>query len=97
MQVFIVSGGKSIIENCGQACFNDTAISSTETWTRGSTSWTPAADLPSPRYSLAGVTIGGQFFITGEPGIGCYDVVNNVMYDVYIQVAAAAAAPGLRC
>ena len=45
-------------------------VSSTETWSRGSTAWTLAADLPSPRQSLAGVTIGPmigrQFLVIGE-------------------------------
>ena len=41
-------------------------LSSTETWTRGSSAWTQAADLPSDRQGLAGVTIGGQFLVTGE-------------------------------
>ena len=52
MQVYIVTGGGD--------------LSSTETWTRGSTAWTPAADLPSPRLALKGVSIGGQFLVTGE-------------------------------
>ena len=56
MQVFIISGGWN----------GSDYLSSTETWTRDSTAWIPAADLPSPRYALAGVTIGGQFLLTGE-------------------------------
>ena len=56
VQVFIVSGGRS----------GSDLTSSTETWTRGSSAWTPAADLPSPRYGLAGGTIDGQFLIIGD-------------------------------
>ena len=41
-------------------------LSSTETWTRGSSAWTLAADLPSPRGGLAGVSIGGNFIVTGD-------------------------------
>ena len=53
----VVSGGKA-----GRSA----RLSSTETWTRGSFAWTPATDLPSRRYGLRGVTIGGQFLVTGE-------------------------------
>ena len=61
--MLIVSGGgvDSTIVN-GFAEYT----SSTETWTRGSSAWTPAADLPSRRYGLRGVTIGGNFIVTGE-------------------------------
>ena len=42
-------------------------LSSTETWTpKTSFAWTLAADLPSPRLALKGVSIGGQFLVTGE-------------------------------
>ena len=54
--MFIVSGAQG----------NGYRLSSTETWTRGSLAWTPAADLPSPRQGLAGVSIDGDFLVTGE-------------------------------
>ena len=60
MQVYIVSGGYRDDDD------GSYPLSSTETWTRGSSAWTPAADLPSPRGSLAGVTIGGNFIVTGD-------------------------------
>ena len=59
MQVLIVTGGDT-----GYPDYLD--LSSTETWTRSSTRWTPAADLPSPRHSLRGVSFGGHFIVTGE-------------------------------
>ena len=59
MQVLIVTGGDT-----GYPDYLD--LSSTETWTRGSSQWTPAADLPSPRHSLRGVSFGGHFIVTGE-------------------------------
>ena len=58
VQVFIVSGGISLL--------SPVPLTSTETWTRGSSAWTPAADLPSPRVGMAGVTIGSNFFVIGE-------------------------------
>ena len=60
MQVYIVSGGYRDDDD------GSYPLSSTETWTRGSSAWTPAADLPSPRYGLRGVSIGGQFLIIGN-------------------------------
>ena len=65
MQVYIVSGGYT----------GSNLLSSTETWTQGSSAWTLAANLPSPRYGLAGVTMGGQFLVTGEQR--CYKEINN--------------------
>ena len=59
MQVLIVTGGDT-----GYPDYLE--LSSTETWTRSSTRWTPAADLPSPRHSLRGVSFGGHFIVTGE-------------------------------
>ena len=57
MQVFIISGGWN----------GSDYLSSTETWTpESSSAWTLAADLPSARYALAGVSIGGQFLVTGK-------------------------------
>ena len=61
MQVFIVSGGYT--DNYPNY------LSSTETWTRGSTAWTRAADLPSPREGLQGVSIRGQFLVLGEQAL----------------------------
>ena len=60
MQVYIVSGGYRDDDD------GSYPLSSTETWTRGSSAWTPAADLPSPRIHMAGVSIGGNFIVTGE-------------------------------
>ena len=57
VQVFIVTGGNHRPPQL---------LSSTETWTRGSSAWTSAADLPSPRVGMAGVTIGSNFFVIGE-------------------------------
>ena len=57
--MFIVSGGYD------EGSF-PSHLSSTETWTRGSSAWTPAADLPSARYGLAGVSIDGDFLVIGE-------------------------------
>ena len=62
MQVFIVSGGYGD----GGGIMSSSHLSSTEIWTRGSLAWTPAADLPSPRQGLAGVSIDGDFLVTGE-------------------------------
>ena len=59
MQVYIVSGGLD----------ESTPLSSTETWTRGSSAWTPAADLPSTRIGLAGVSIDGHFLVIGEQAL----------------------------
>ena len=70
--MYIVSGGYD----------GSYLLSSTETWTRGSSAWTPAADLPSPRFLLAGVTIGGQFLVTGELA-GCYNIV-YIIYCIFI-------------
>ena len=56
MQMYIVSGGYT----------GSNLLSSTETWTQGSSAWTQATDLPSPRYGLRGVSIGGNFIVTGE-------------------------------
>ena len=61
MQVLIVSGG----------LINDEWWrGSSETWTLGSTAWTPAAQLPDSWRGdishLAGVSIRGQFLVTGE-------------------------------
>ena len=67
MQVFIVSGG--LEEGTMDWDTGDyEVVSSTETWTPGPTvsAWILAADLPSPRGSLAGVSIGGQFLVIGE-------------------------------
>ena len=58
--MYIVSGGYNDEDDEGYP------LSSTETWTRGSSAWTLAADLPSPRAAVAGVSIGEQFFIMGE-------------------------------
>ena len=58
--MYIVSGGYYDDDDEGYT------LSSTETWTRGSSAWTPAADLPSPRGGLSGVSIGGNFIVTGD-------------------------------
>ena len=60
MQVYIVSGGYNDDNHRGYP------LSSAETWTQGSSAWTPAADLPSHRGGMAGVSIGGNFIVTGE-------------------------------
>ena len=83
MQVFIVSGGGTLdFWNTGDYL----VVSSTETWTPGPTvsAWIPAADLPSPRGSLAGVSIGGQFLVIGEQEqCTMYNVVNNDMLCIF--------------
>ena len=60
----IVSGGGTFDWDTGDY----EVVSSTETWTPGPTvsAWIPAADLPSPRSHMAGVSIGGQFLVIGE-------------------------------
>ena len=60
MQVYIVSGGYRDDDD------GSYPLSSTETWTRGSSAWILAADLPSPRGSLSGVSISGNFIVTGD-------------------------------
>ena len=68
-------------------------MSSTETWTRGSFEWTPAADLPSPRSHMAGVSIGGHFLITGlQCGVNIYN--SNISY-VIIRRTILGVAPVL--
>ena len=61
MQVFIVSGGYDYLYP-----YIHDYLSSTETWTRAFSQWTPGADLPFLRSGLRGVSIGGHFIVTGE-------------------------------
>ena len=86
--MYIVSGGYT-----GSAL-----LSSVEIWTRGSSIWFLAADLPSRRYGLRGVTIGAQFFLTGEQAqLLQYNEVLNVVYVVYVQGASTGQTFSLMC
>ena len=57
VQVFIVTGGQDT---------SDSLLSSTEVLTPGTSAWQQTGHLPSPRHCLAGVSIGGNFIVTGE-------------------------------
>ena len=61
IQVYIVSGGdgRTLGVNTG-------AIASTELLVAGSSSWVETGALPSPRTVLRGVTMGQQFYVTGN-------------------------------
>ena len=58
MQVYIVTGGRIAIDI-------DSYLSSTEVLIPGTSAWQETGHLPSPRYELAGVSIGGNFIVTG--------------------------------
>ena len=55
VQVYIVTGG-----------YDSGYVSSTEVLTPGTSAWQQTGHLPSPRAGLGGVTIGGNFLVTGE-------------------------------
>ena len=55
LKVYLVAGG-----------WNGTAaLSSTEIMAVGSSQWTQASPLPSPRYRMAGANVGLDFYLTG--------------------------------
>ena len=56
VQVYIVTGGYT----------GSKYLSSTEVLTPGTSAWQQTGHLPSPRDDLAGVSIGGNFLVTGE-------------------------------
>ena len=56
VQVYIVTGGSDYPDD----------ISSTEVLTLGTSAWQQTGHLPSPRSGLRGVSIGGDFLVTGE-------------------------------
>ena len=69
VQVYIVTGGNT----------DSGYLSSTEVLTPGTSAWQQTGHLPSPRDRLAGVSIGGNFLVTGEqrPGVVIVTVVCN--------------------
>ena len=62
MQVYVVTGGKTALQ--------DSILSSTEVLTRGTSAWQRTGHLPSPRRNLRGVSIGGNFLVTGGQWYG---------------------------
>ena len=82
LQVYIVTGGRT----------DSDYISSTELLTPGTSAWQQTGHLPSPRRNLRGVSIGGNFLVTGEQwpdGVVIVSVQCCVTTHIQVDMAAA--------